>query len=683
MAANPFLAPSPLPFGYPDFTAIREEHFLPAFARGHGRASAPRSTRSPPIPRRRRSRTRSSRWNAPGDVLRARLAPCSSSSPPRAARRASGRSRPRWRRCSPRTPTRSCSTRRCSPASRRCTTDAPTLELDPEVARLRRALPPRRRARGRPARPRPSRNGCARSTPSCPSLTTEFGNRLLAGAAAAAVHVTDPARARRPRPRRPLGRRRKPPAPAASTATSSPSCSPPSSPPSPPSPTATCGNGCTPRSVTRGLGGAHDTRATLLAIVALRAERAHAARPPAPRVVGRRDRDRRPTSRRSTRCWRGSPRPPPPTPARRPTALTDQQRRLPDRAVGLGLLRRAGAQATLRRSTRPQLRPYFELDACCTTASSSPPTGSTACASTSATTCRLPPRRARLRRVRRRRLAARPVPRRPLRPRHQARRRLDEHASSSSRTCSARSRSWSTHLNIPKPADGEPTLLTFDEVSTLFHEFGHALHGLFSDVQYPTFVGHRRAARLRRVPLAGQRDVGDLARGARALRQHHQTGEPMPQELVDKMQGGARSSTRASPPPSTWPRRCSTRRGTSARRRTTSSTDVEAFEAARARDGRRRLRPGAAALPHHLLRPHLRRRLQRRLLLLHLERGARRRHRRVVQRARRPAPRERRPLPPRAALARRRRRPDGGVPRVPRPRPRTSPRCWFVRGLQG
>ena len=38
------------------------------------------------------------------------------------------------------------------------------------------------------------------------------------------------------------------------------------------------------------------------------------------------------------------------------------------------------------------------------------------------------------------------------------------------------------NLNLAKPADGEPTLLTFDEVRTLFHEFGHALHGLFTDV---------------------------------------------------------------------------------------------------------------------------------------------------------------------------------------------------------
>ena len=45
------------------------------------------------------------------------------------------------------------------------------------------------------------------------------------------------------------------------------------------------------------------------------------------------------------------------------------------------------------------------------------------------------------------------------------------------------------HLNIPKPPAGEPTLLTFDEVRTAFHEFGHALHGMFSNVKYPRFSG--------------------------------------------------------------------------------------------------------------------------------------------------------------------------------------------------
>src|SRR5690606_11680560 len=45
------------------------------------------------------------------------------------------------------------------------------------------------------------------------------------------------------------------------------------------------------------------------------------------------------------------------------------------------------------------------------------------------------------------------------------------------------------HLNIPKPPEGEPTLLTWDEVTTAFHEFGHALHGVFSNVTYPYFSG--------------------------------------------------------------------------------------------------------------------------------------------------------------------------------------------------
>src|SRR6266404_653894 len=45
------------------------------------------------------------------------------------------------------------------------------------------------------------------------------------------------------------------------------------------------------------------------------------------------------------------------------------------------------------------------------------------------------------------------------------------------------------HLNIPKPPTGEPTLLTHDEVRTAFHEFGHALHGMFSNVKYPRFSG--------------------------------------------------------------------------------------------------------------------------------------------------------------------------------------------------
>ena len=60
------------------------------------------------------------------------------------------------------------------------------------------------------------------------------------------------------------------------------------------------------------------------------------------------------------------------------------------------------------------------------------------------------------------------------------------------------------NLNVPKPAAGKPTLLTLDEVTTLFHEFGHALHGLFATVTYPALRRDERLPRLRGVPQPGQ-----------------------------------------------------------------------------------------------------------------------------------------------------------------------------------
>ena len=48
--------------------------------------------------------------------------------------------------------------------------------------------------------------------------------------------------------------------------------------------------------------------------------------------------------------------------------------------------------------------------------------------------------------------------------------------------------------NFPKPSSGNPALLTLDQVRTMFHEFGHALHGLFSNVRYPSLSGTERPA---------------------------------------------------------------------------------------------------------------------------------------------------------------------------------------------
>jgi peptidyl-dipeptidase Dcp len=90
-------------------------------------------------------------------------------------------------------------------------------------------------------------------------------------------------------------------------------------------------------------------------------------------------------------------------------------------------------------------------------------------------------------------------------------------------------------LNIVKPAAGEPTLLDPEQVRTLFHEFGHALHGLFSAVRYPRFAGTSVPRDFVEFPSQVNemwlRDPGILARYAR----HHRTGEPMPAELLSRL----------------------------------------------------------------------------------------------------------------------------------------------------
>jgi len=91
------------------------------------------------------------------------------------------------------------------------------------------------------------------------------------------------------------------------------------------------------------------------------------------------------------------------------------------------------------------------------------------------------------------------------------------------------------NLNIPKPPAGQPTLLTFDEVNTAFHEFGHALHGLFSNVQYPQFSGTSVPRDFVEYPSQYNEmwatDPKVLANYAR----HYKTGEPMPKALMDKV----------------------------------------------------------------------------------------------------------------------------------------------------
>ena len=91
------------------------------------------------------------------------------------------------------------------------------------------------------------------------------------------------------------------------------------------------------------------------------------------------------------------------------------------------------------------------------------------------------------------------------------------------------------HLNIPKPPTGEATLMTFDEVITMFHEFGHALHGMFSKVRYPHFAGTSVPRDFVEYPSQVNEMWAIWPEVLKNYVVHHETGEPMPSELLDKV----------------------------------------------------------------------------------------------------------------------------------------------------
>jgi peptidyl-dipeptidase Dcp len=91
------------------------------------------------------------------------------------------------------------------------------------------------------------------------------------------------------------------------------------------------------------------------------------------------------------------------------------------------------------------------------------------------------------------------------------------------------------NLNVPQPAPGEPTLLTYDEVGTLFHEFGHALHGLFAQVTYPKFAGTNVFRDFVEFPSQVNEMWMLWPEVLANYAKHYQTGEAMPRELVDRL----------------------------------------------------------------------------------------------------------------------------------------------------
>jgi peptidyl-dipeptidase Dcp len=89
--------------------------------------------------------------------------------------------------------------------------------------------------------------------------------------------------------------------------------------------------------------------------------------------------------------------------------------------------------------------------------------------------------------------------------------------------------------NFSKPAAGEPALLSFDDARTLFHEFGHALHGLLSNVTYPLLAGTAVASDFVELPSQLYEHWLEVPEILQTYARHATTGAPMPKALLDRL----------------------------------------------------------------------------------------------------------------------------------------------------
>jgi peptidyl-dipeptidase Dcp len=94
--------------------------------------------------------------------------------------------------------------------------------------------------------------------------------------------------------------------------------------------------------------------------------------------------------------------------------------------------------------------------------------------------------------------------------------------------------------NFTKPAEGQPALISFDDVTTMFHEFGHGLHGIFADQQYPSLSGTSTARDFVEFPSQFNEHWASEPQVFKHYATHYKTGEPMPQALVDKIKKAAK-----------------------------------------------------------------------------------------------------------------------------------------------
>ncbi len=90
--------------------------------------------------------------------------------------------------------------------------------------------------------------------------------------------------------------------------------------------------------------------------------------------------------------------------------------------------------------------------------------------------------------------------------------------------------------NFEKPAPGQPALLSFDDVTTMFHEFGHALHGMFADTEYPSLSGTQTPRDFVEFPSQFNEHWASYPAVFDHYAKHYKTGEPMPAELKAKIE---------------------------------------------------------------------------------------------------------------------------------------------------
>jgi peptidyl-dipeptidase Dcp len=95
------------------------------------------------------------------------------------------------------------------------------------------------------------------------------------------------------------------------------------------------------------------------------------------------------------------------------------------------------------------------------------------------------------------------------------------------------------NLNVPKPAPGEATLLTFDQTRTLFHEFGHALHGLLARATYPKLAGTAVFRDFVEYPSQVNEMWMLWPEVLASYAVHHETGEPIPADVVERLEASA------------------------------------------------------------------------------------------------------------------------------------------------